>query len=488
MRVLLIDIDTLRPDHLGCYGYKRDTSPCIDSIAKEGILFEKYYTPNAPCLPSRASLVTGLYGIHNGILGHGGTAGDLHLEGEPRDFRDELSMNNLFMTFRKAGYYTVSFSTFAERHSAWWFNSGFNEMYNVGKGGHESAEEVTPLALKWLEEKGESDNWFMHYHLWDPHTPYRAPEEFGNPFKDQPLSDDWITEDIFKEHLKHVGPHGAKEIGMWDSDTNPKYPRHPGELVNMDEVKDFIDQYDCGVRYTDDNIKQLIDLLKEKGVYEDTAIIITSDHGENIGELGIYGEHATADEPCCHVPMIIKWPGYEGEYRDDKFHTNVDLAPTMADMLNIEPFKKWDGMSYAKTITEKKDCGYDDLVLTQCAHVCQRSARFDDYIYIRTVHGGYHLFDDEMLFNIKEDPHQTNNLAKSYPELCAKGAKIILDWEYDMMKSSSTNVDPMWTVMREGGPLHSRGELTSYVERLKQTDRGEFVEELLEKYPNERYQ
>jgi arylsulfatase A-like enzyme len=186
--------------------------------------------------------------------------------------------------------------------------------------------------------------------------------------------------------------------------------------------------------------------------------------------------------------MIIKWPGYEGEYRDDKFHTNVDLAPTMADMLNIEPFKKWDGMSYAKTITEKKDCGYDDLVLTQCAHVCQRSARFDDYIYIRTVHGGYHLFDDEMLFNIKEDPHQTNNLAKSYPELCAKGAKIILDWEYDMMKSSSTNVDPMWTVMREGGPLHSRGELTSYVERLKQTDRGEFVEELLEKYPNERYQ
>ena len=79
MKVILFDIDTLRADHMGCYGYGRDTTPVMDGIAKEGVCFDRYYCPNAPCLPSRASMVTGLYGIHNGIVGHGGTAADLRI-------------------------------------------------------------------------------------------------------------------------------------------------------------------------------------------------------------------------------------------------------------------------------------------------------------------------------------------------------------------------------------------------------------------------
>ena len=85
MRVIMFDIDTLRSDHLGCYGYGRNTSPAIDSVAAEGVRFEDYYCPNAPCLPSRASLITGRYGIRNGVVGHGGTAADLRLQGESRN-------------------------------------------------------------------------------------------------------------------------------------------------------------------------------------------------------------------------------------------------------------------------------------------------------------------------------------------------------------------------------------------------------------------
>ena len=184
MRVLMFDIDTLRSDHLGCYGYRRSTSPAIDSIAEDGVRFDNYYCPNAPCLPSRASLITGQYGIRTGIVGHGGTAADMRLQGESRDFTDDCSENGLFMQFRRAGLHTVSFSTFAERHSAWWFNAGFNECYNVGNRGNELAGAVTPHVLDWLERNGASDNWFMHVHFWDPHTPYRAPAEFGNPFRD----------------------------------------------------------------------------------------------------------------------------------------------------------------------------------------------------------------------------------------------------------------------------------------------------------------
>jgi arylsulfatase A-like enzyme len=123
MKVIFLDIDTLRHDHLGCYGYKRNTSPNIDSIAAEGVRFDNYYCPNAPCLPSRASLITGQFGIRTGVVGHGGTAADLRPQGESRGFTDLYSENSLFMQFRRGGYRTASVSSFAERHSSWWFNS-----------------------------------------------------------------------------------------------------------------------------------------------------------------------------------------------------------------------------------------------------------------------------------------------------------------------------------------------------------------------------
>lgn len=486
MRVILFDIDTLRSDHLGCYGYGRNTSPAIDSIAEEGVRFDNYYCPNAPCLPSRASLITGRYGIRNGVLGHGGTAADLRLQGESRHFQDSCSQNGLFMQFRRAGMHTVSFSTFAERHSAWWFNAGFNECCNVGKCGGESAEEVTPHVLDWLRRNGAGDNWFLHVHYWDPHTPYRAPASFGNPFADVPLPDSWINEEIFAQHLLHVGPHGANEINMWDDTQFPQYPRHPGRLESLEDVKNMIDNYDCGVRWTDDNIARILDLVKELGVYEDLAVIITSDHGENLGELGLYGEHGTADEPTCHIPMIIKWPGGIKGFVDKGFHDNVDLAPTIQELLGTKFQGKYDydGCSYARTLLEGADCSKDSVVLTQCCHVCQRAARFGDYLYLRTVHGGYHLFPREMLFNVKEDPHQLHNLAEERPDLCDKGARLLLNWTEDMMKKSQYDTDPMWTVMREGGPEHARGMLESYIRRLEGTPRADQIPLLREMYPN----
>ena len=132
MRILFIDIDTLRPDHLGCYGYPRNTSPNIDSLAKEGIRFERYYTSDAPCLPSRAALQTGMFGIRSGAVGHGGTAADLRHTGCERGFRDPVLEGSFHNIFRKAGLYTCSISTFSERHSSYWFNAGFHETYNQG--------------------------------------------------------------------------------------------------------------------------------------------------------------------------------------------------------------------------------------------------------------------------------------------------------------------------------------------------------------------
>ena len=481
MRILFVDIDTLRPDHMGCYGYRRDTTPCIDRVCEEGVRFDQYYCSDAPCLPSRAALISGMFGIRNGAVGHGGTAADRRLTGEPRDFTDFIDENCFHNIFRRAGYYTASISTFPERHSSWWFNAGMNECHNVGGRGGESGEKVLPVALDWLDRNGKKDNWFLHVHFWDPHTPYRAPAEFGNPFEDQPGTD-WITPEVFAEHRRHVGPHCINELGMYTSEPNAAFPRMLGKAENMDELQQELDGYDCGIRYADSLVGQILDRLREQGVYDDTAVIITSDHGENMGELGIYSEHATADYPTCHIPFILKWPGGMKGHVDTGFHYSLDALPTMAELLGVEKKDNWDGESYAEAVTQGKATGRDSLVLSQMAHVCQRSARFGDWLYVRTIHDGYHLFDSEMLFNVKEDPHEQNDCKADYPERCAEGARIILNWQEEQMKKSASPVDPMWTVLHEGGPFHARGHLKSYLKRLEATGRAEGAQRLREKY------
>ena len=481
MRVIYVDIDTLRPDHMGCYGYKRETTPEMDKVAADGTIFTNYYCSDAPCLPSRAALISGMFGIRNGAIGHGGTAADMMLYGAGRDFRSQNDDDNFVNVFRRAGMKTASVSTFPERHSSWWFNAGFNETYNVGQHGLESGEKVLPVALDWLDRNMTDDNWFLHVHFWDPHTPYRAPESFGNPFADVPL-DTWITPEVFAEHLKHVGPHSANELEMFTDDEDPQYPRHPGKILDMDGLRNLFDGYDCGIRYADYLVGQILAKLRENGIYEDTAIIISSDHGENMGELGIYAEHGTADHATCNIPMIIKWPNGMRGHVDNELHYNLDLVPTMADMLGVKHAAIWDGASYAETIRNGAAQGQDSLVISQCAHVCQRSARFGDWLYVRTVHDGFHLFDDEMLYNLKEDKYEQVDVKEKYPEQCRRGAKIVLDWHDAMMKKSTSNVDPMWTVMREGGPMHTLGELDRYLVRLEETGRAEGAQKLREKY------
>jgi len=484
MRVLFLDLDTLRPDHLGCYGYARNTSPTLDRIAAQGIRFDNYHCSDAPCLPSRAALMSGRFGIHTGAVGHGGTAADIRLEGSPRDFRDTLASESLPTVFRRAGMRTVSISPFAERHSSWTFYAGFNEMHNTGRGGGESAEEITPVALDWIERNAASDNWFLHVNYWDPHTPYRAPAEFGNPFENDPLPA-WLTDDVVAAHNRLPGPHGSLEINMFDNTEFPQWPRHPGEVRDQAGVRRMIDGYDCGIRYMDGHIAQLLDALEKKGVLDDLAIIVTADHGENLGELAMYAEHGTADSITCRIPMIIRWPGGRQGHVDTGLHYNLDLAPTLADLFGQPRMRSWDGESYAPAIREGADCGHEYLVLSQCAHVCQRAVRFGDWLYMRTYHDGYHLFPTEMLFNLKDDPYERNNLAEARKDVCREAVYRLMEWHDGMMASMPHAVDPLWTVMREGGPYHARGHLKAYCTYLEKTGRADAIPELKRRHPHE---
>ncbi len=321
----------------------------------------------------------------------------------------------------------------------------------------------------------------MNY--WDPHTPYRAPEDFGNPFENDPLPD-WITEEVLELHLKHVGPHSAREVSMYSNKANPAYPRHPGEVLDMAGLRRLIDGYDCGVAWCDRNIGMLLEAFEGQGVMDDLVVVLSADHAENLGELGIYAEHATADYANCRVPLIVRWPG-GAKGVDQGLHYNLDLAPTLADMLGQEPCSDWDGRSFAPAIREGAACGRDYLVISQCAHVCQRGVRWGPWLYMRTYHDGFHLFPDDMLFNVEEDPHEQRDLAPSRPEVVREGAYLLQEWHQEMMRTSPSDVDPLWTVMREGGPLHARGHLKEYCKRLEATGRGHAVAELRRRHPYE---
>jgi choline-sulfatase len=124
-------------------------------------------------------------------------------------------------------------------------------------------------------------------------------------------------------------------------------------------------------------------------------------------------------------------------------------------------------------------------VLTHGAWSCQRAVRWKDTICIRTYHDGYNGFPDVMLFDLFADPHEQHDLAADHPELVAEASSYLEDWTASMLRSSTHAVDPLWTIMREGGPFHTRGALAGYLKRLKETGRSEFAERVARNHPGE---
>ncbi len=447
MRILYIDIDSLRADHLGCYGYKRNTSPNIDKIAEQGIRFDNCFASDTPCLPSRSSFFSGRFGIHSGVVTHGGTNADPYVLGPVRNF----CANKEYLHFPKiladsAKLHTVSVSSFATRHAAWWYYQGFKEMYDSGKGGNDTVGDVLPLIEDWLERKGDSDDWFMHAHFWDPHTNYRTPKEYGNPFENEPLSDDWVSEELLEKQ---------KDGTHHDPNVMKRYCGKEDGEIDLKDYKKFVDGYDTSIKYVDDAIGKIFAILKEKGVLDETIVIISTDHGENFGEENIYGDHTMASYSVSRIPFVMHWPGLtDKKVFDSKFY-QTDLAASILEFIGCEVPEMWDGKSFAEDIKAGKETGRDYIVSSHCAWSCTRSVFFDNYIMTKVYDSGEKNYPEYMVFNTETDKHGLNDLQKSNPELLHKGQALLDNWQTEMLRSSQ-NPDPLWETMQEGGPWHLR--------------------------------
>lgn len=487
MRILYIDIDTLRADHLGCYGYHRNTSPNIDALAERAVRFENVHASDTPCLPSRTAFLTGRFGINNGVVNHGGTDADPIIDGPGRGFWSTLHQTSIPTRLAGAGLNTVTISSFAARHSAFHWHAGFREAYDIGQFGLEIADDVACIAHDWLDRRGAEDDWFLHVHLWDPHTPYRTPAEYGDPFAGDPLPA-WLTEEVRAADWNGCGPHSAREsLGFTPRlDVTRKYPRQPHEVPDMAAVRQLIDGYDTGVRYADDEVGRLLDHLDRLGVLDETAVMVSSDHGETLGELNVYGDHQTADQLTTRVPLLLSWPGVAEEARvDDAFHYQIDVAATIVELAGGNPSRRWDADGFAAAFRVGEAVGRDHLVLSQGAWTAQRSVRWGDHLLIRTYHDAYHLYPDLMLFDVVGDPHEQHDLAEQETALVAEGLALMEQWHAEQMADHRTGVDPLLNVVAEGGPFHIRGELPAYLERLRSTDRAHLADRVVAKHPGD---
>lgn len=470
MRILYIDIDSLRPDHLGCYGYVRDTSPAIDGLAARGARFNGCYTTDAPCLPSRAALFSGRPGIQNGVVAHEGPGAAFRYpgDGHTRDPRRLMWMEAL----QEAGYRTVGFSSFARRHLAWWFTAGFSEYYGHQlPGGHETADEVDALVVPWLEQNAAGDNWFCHVTYWDVHTPYRAPQEFVDRVASQPVPAWPDAATLQRQCRKWYGPRTAPHFFGSIRDGKSPFPNMPDAIRNREEFKQMCDGYDAGITRVDDAIARLLRILEEAGVRDETAVIVSADHGEALGEQGMFFEHGNAGEGVAHVPLVVDWPGLAGGQVSDAPIAQLDLPATVLELLGVERPELWEGQPFSPALRGDAFPGRDHLIWGCGIYAFQRAVRTRDWLFVRTLHPGCFPHDPLMLFDMNADSWQQQNVAEAHPAETAHHDHLLANWWHQHCTGVNAVRDPFLDMMDIGPDIYCSTERTEWmIERANRPD------------------
>jgi len=307
--VILISIDTLRADHLSMYGYNKNTSPNLDKYAKDAIVFENFYSTAPWTLPAHASMFASDY------------PSKLRVE----SIFDKVPDSVLTITeiLKKNGYYTYGFDSDSYVSPRWNFQQGF-DRYVIENADPKSGTDISVIfshAQDWLNEN-KKRKFFLFIHTMEPHDPYCPPQyytdEFKNEYKGKLDCIDWRT-------ISGVNTGNLK--------------------LEKGDLERFKSLYDGEISYTDYYLGEFFKKLNELGLDKKTIVIITSDHGEEFGERGAWGKHAsTLYNEQLRIPLVIKAPNLEKGKEKGKFST-IDISPSILDLLGIEKPMQYKGVS-----------------------------------------------------------------------------------------------------------------------------------------------
>ncbi len=407
--ILLFTIDACRPDHFGCYGYSRNTTPNIDKIASEGVLFTHAFSQSAWTTPGMISIFTSLYPPTHGV------------DAKDRTLKDDVL--TLPRVLRGNGYAAPVLPKFVDIPNYW--HLGFDvvekELFQAEEG-----EDLLKLLEAYKDQR-----FFIWYHYHGLHLPYNPQNPYDKIFQEAIFSG--ISADT--EAISVV----KKKSVIKNNSVN----------FNNTDRKTVVALYDGQVKQLDDYMGQLTEKMKKWGILDNTVIIITSDHGEELFEHGFIGHASTSlnaklyDE-IIHIPLIIWWPKKIKHRIVDEQVQQIDIMPTILDMLGLPPSEGLQGYSLLPSIQGKPAnnlrpvfCetilgGYQST--KEMEEIRLRCIRTKEWklIYTNTPtsnvsSGG--LDDGKYeLYNLSSAPKEERNIFGNHPEVAKELKKKLFQW------------------------------------------------------------
>ncbi len=382
--VVVITIDTLRADHLGCYGYKQIRTPNIDALAAGSARFERAYTAVPVTLPSHTVMFTGTYPMLSGM--HDFAANKLN-----------PSQATLASVLKEHGYATAAVIGSAVLDSRFGLNHGFDFYYDhfdfnrLQESNLEEMERpgnvVADLTLDWLS-KNYRKKFFLWMHLYDPHYPYRPPEPYASEYKDRP--------------------------------------------------------YDGEIAFADAQVGRLIRFLKSKGLYTNTLIVLSGDHGESLGEHGEKTHGFFIYNSTLHVPFIVHLPGAASSEVVPDLVSLADLMPTVLESLKISIPSQVQGRSLLPLMKKKES--EDARSLYAETFLPRLHFNWSELRGVETEN--YHFIDAPKpeLYDLSKDPGETKNLYAEKKavaeEMQSRLAALIRQYSAGQELAEKTGLDP----------------------------------------------
>ncbi len=389
--IILIVVDSLRADRLGSYGNRHNTSPNIDAVARDGVLFSNAIAESPWTLPSHASIFTSLYVSAHGV------------------YRDTDRLHTkavtLAETLHEAGYVTGAFVCAPFLNKKYGFDQGF-ETYDQSLSAHShvgshraiTSEPLTRMAKEWLSARGP-EPFFLFLHYWDVHYDYIPPAPF-----------DTIFDPAYRGTLD------GRDISE-RTDLTADLPR--------EDLEHLFAIYDGEIAYTDHHLGDLFSFMKRTGLWDETVLVITSDHGDELLDHGQTGHWHTVYQELIKVPLIIRDPRLRRRgIEAGELVELVDLYPTFLEMAGAEPPPhEIEGVSLVPLLAGKdvpwEDVGYAETFRGNL----DRIGRPTDLAVHRSIQaGGLKLIqrlrepEQLLLFDLDADPGELRDIAAGRPE------------------------------------------------------------------------
>lgn len=386
--IIILDVDTLRASHLGCYGYPRDTSPTIDRLAAESLLFEWAFGHGPYTPPAQASIFTSLYPSSHGLV-----------ESSDRLAED---VTTLAEVLRANGYTTAGFVDGAYLNPEFGFAQGF-DLYD----SHDplGLSFIAPRVVSWLKQRQDEEPFFLLVHTYDVHAPYWPPQPFRSTFLDT---------------VAPPTPGFLPTLEVLEAIRQSRWTGQERTLPDNDlaYVKAL---YDASIRYTDHWIGALMQNFEQLGLLERAIIVLISDHGEEFQEHGSL-LHEKLYATITRIPLLIRLPGGVGARRLPQVVEAIDLMPTLLELVGIPEPPGLQGRSLLPLL-RGEDLG---------ARVAIGESRFFGGQH-HLANDRFHLLhfeetDEVELYDVRSDPDEQFDLSRRQPLVTARLRRALEAW------------------------------------------------------------